>query len=87
MFNPVTQSEKFDPDGKFIHLYLPELAKVPAKYIHAPWTMPPIDQAAAGVIVGRDYPAPVVDHASARAIALQLYADATGKRRPGSPHG
>ena len=81
IFNPVTQSERFDPDGKFIRLYLPELASVPARYIHAPWTMPPIDQTAAGVIIGRDYPAPLVDHADARKITLELYARAAEGRR------
>jgi hypothetical protein len=52
IFNPVTQSEKFDPDGAFIRR-LPELAKVPDKYIHAPWTLPPIDQKLAGCVIGR----------------------------------
>jgi len=82
IFNPVTQSERFDPDGKFIRLYLPELARLPARYIHAPWKTPPVDQAAAGVIIGRDYPAPVVDHAEARRITLELYAQATAGRFP-----
>ncbi len=81
IFNPVTQSERFDPDGKFIRLYLPELAEVPTKYIHAPWNLPPVDRAGAGVIVGRDYPAPLVDHADARKITLELYARAAEGRR------
>jgi deoxyribodipyrimidine photo-lyase len=78
IFNPVTQSEKFDPEGKFIRLYLPELARVPTRYIHAPWTMPALEQQAAGIRIGVDYPAPVVDHAQARAVALALYAAARG---------
>jgi deoxyribodipyrimidine photo-lyase len=61
IFNPVTQSEKFDAEGKFIRRYVPELAKVPAKRIHAPWTMGPIEQQASGCVIGRDYPEPVVD--------------------------
>ena len=73
IFNPVTQSEKFDADGRFIRRYVPELEKVPARYIHAPWTMTPAQQQAVGVVIGRDYPAPVVDHAQARLIALELY--------------
>jgi deoxyribodipyrimidine photo-lyase len=73
IFNPVTQSEKFDPHGRFIRLYLPELERVPDRYIHAPWQMPPLEQAACGVRIGVDYPAPVVDHAAARAVALALY--------------
>jgi deoxyribodipyrimidine photo-lyase len=69
----VTQSEKFDPGGKFIRKYVPELARVPAKLVHAPWTMRAVDQEAWGCVIGRDYPAPVVDHARARAITLELY--------------
>jgi deoxyribodipyrimidine photo-lyase len=73
IFNPVTQSEKFDPDGKFIRRYLPELARVTEKHIHAPWRMRQIDQEEAGVVIGRDYPPPIVDHASAREQTLARY--------------
>lgn len=73
IFNPVTQSERFDPDGVFIRKYLPELAKVPDKYIHAPWTLPPIDQKLAGCVIGTDYPAPIVDHARARELTLARF--------------
>ena len=79
IFNPVTQSEKFDAEGKFIRRYLPELARVPAKFVHAPWSMRWPEQEASGCVIGRDYPAPVVDHARARAIALELY----GRTRKG----
>ena len=78
IFNPVTQSEKFDPDGSFIRRYLPELARVPDKYIHAPWTLPPIDQKLAGCEIGKDYPAPVVDHAQARERTLARFAVVKG---------
>lgn len=74
IFNPITQSEKFDPAGKFIRRYLPELAKVPDKYIHAPWTMSRHEQEALGFLIGRDYPAPIVDHKSARERTLARYA-------------
>jgi deoxyribodipyrimidine photo-lyase len=74
IFNPVTQSEKFDPDGKFIRRYVPELARVPDKYIHAPWTMGRLEQEALGVVIGRDYPGPIVDHAAAREKTLARYA-------------
>jgi deoxyribodipyrimidine photo-lyase len=74
IFNPITQSEKFDPDGKFIRRYVPELAKVPNKYIHAPWRMGGIEQDALGVVIGRDYPGPIVDHATAREATLARYA-------------
>lgn len=74
IFNPITQSKKFDPDGKFIRRYVPELAAVPNKYIHAPWTMGRLEQEAIGVIIGRDYPGPIVDHAQAREETLARYA-------------
>lgn len=74
IFNPVTQSEKFDPDGKFIRRYVPELAAVSNKYIHAPWLMGRLEQESLGVVMGRDYPAPIVDHAQAREQTLARYA-------------
>ena len=80
IFNPVTQSQRFDPQGRFIRLYLPELAQVSDEFIHAPWTMSAEQQARAGVAIGRDYPAPIVDHAQARKVALELYAAARGRR-------
>jgi len=73
IFNPVTQSERFDPEGHFIRRYVPELAPVPDKYIHAPWTLPPIEQQALGVRIGKDYPEPIVDHAAARARTLARF--------------
>ena len=73
IFNPVSQSEKFDPDGAFIRRWVPELSRVPAAFIHAPWKMPPLEQVAWGCVLGRDYPGPVVDHAVQRARALALY--------------
>jgi deoxyribodipyrimidine photo-lyase len=73
IFNPLTQSERFDPQGKFIRRYLPELAKVPDKFIHAPWTMTDKLQAECGVVIGRDYPAPVVEHRLQREKALALF--------------
>ena len=73
IFNPVTQSEKFDPDGRFIRRYLPELARVPDKFIHVPWAMGGIDQTACRTKIGVDYPAPVVDHAVARARTLARF--------------
>jgi deoxyribodipyrimidine photo-lyase len=76
IFNPVTQSEKFDPDGKFIRRYLPQLAALPAKLIHAPWTAPPLALTAAAITLGPagNYPLPVVDHAAAREKTLARYA-------------
>jgi len=73
IFNPVSQSERFDPGGKFIRRYLPELARVPDRWIHAPWTMPPLEQQAHGCVIGRDYPEPVVEHSAQRERALSLF--------------
>ncbi len=80
IFNPVAQSEKFDPEGRFIRRYLPQLAKLPDKLIHAPWLARPADLDAAGVRLGVDYPAPVVDHAEARKKTLERYAVVKGAR-------
>ncbi len=74
IFNPVTQSQRFDPRGAFIRRYLPQLAGLSDRQVHAPWLMTPDEQARDGCVVGRDYPAPIVDHASARARTLQRYA-------------
>ncbi len=74
IFNPVSQSEKFDADGKFIRRYLPQLAKLPKAAIHAPWTAKPMELAEAGVVLGQNYPRPVVAHDVARALTLERYA-------------
>ncbi len=74
IFNPITQSERFDAEGKFIRKYVSELAACDNKKIHAPWLMTALEQQATGVIIGRHYPAPVVDHAAARIKTLALYA-------------
>ena len=74
IFNPVSQSEKFDPEGKFIRRYVPELANLSAKAIHAPWLAGELELQAAGVTLGKTYPRPIVDHAEARATTLERYA-------------
>jgi deoxyribodipyrimidine photo-lyase len=76
IFNPVTQSEKFDPEGRCIRRYVPELRGCSDKAIHTPWQMTQEQQRAAGVRIDRDYPLPIVDHAQARREALALYASA-----------
>jgi deoxyribodipyrimidine photo-lyase len=76
VFNPLTQSRRFDPEGKFIRRYLPQLARLDDEQIHAPWLLGPIELEAAGVELGRNYPRPIVDHAEARAKTLQRYAAA-----------
>jgi deoxyribodipyrimidine photo-lyase len=74
IFNPTNQSEKFDPEGKFIRRYVPALAKLSNKAIHAPWLAKPLELEEAGLVLGRDYPRPIVDHAEARAHTLERYA-------------
>ncbi|MCC6140279.1 MAG: deoxyribodipyrimidine photo-lyase [Nitrospira sp.] len=76
IFNPALQSKKFDPGGEYICLYVPELAKVSRKWIHEPHLMPVDEQTRAGCYIGRDYPAPLVDHRQAREEYLSL-----GKQR------
>jgi deoxyribodipyrimidine photo-lyase len=73
IFNPVTQSEKFDAQGKFIKRYVPALKALSDKAIHAPWLAKPLELQAAGIALGADYPLPVVDHAKARARTLLRY--------------
>lgn len=73
IFNPTSQGQRFDPDGAYVRRYVPELANVPSKHIHAPHLMAPAEQARADIQVGRDYPAPVVDHKQRRARALEIY--------------
>jgi deoxyribodipyrimidine photo-lyase len=74
IFNPTSQSEKFDAEGKFIRRYVPALAELSNKDIHAPWLAKPIALQAAGVGIGKNYPEPIVDHAQARAETLARYA-------------
>jgi deoxyribodipyrimidine photo-lyase len=73
IFNPVSQSEKFDAQGKFIRKYVPELSACQDKEIHAPWLIPALRMQLLNIKMGIDYPYPVVDHASQRERALHLY--------------
>jgi deoxyribodipyrimidine photo-lyase len=73
IFNPLTQSRRFDPEGKFIRRYLSQLAGLDDTQIHAPWEVGPIELEAAGVELGRSYARPIVDHAEARAETLRRY--------------
>ena len=73
VFNPMLQGAKFDPAGDYVRRWVPELAKLPAEFIHRPWEAPPVVLAAASVQLGRDYPEPIVRHAEARAAALAAF--------------
>ena len=76
VFNPVMQSQKFDPDGAYLRRWLPELAHVPLDSLHEPWKMEKSDQIKARCTLGVDYPLPIVDHHAARDRVLEAYAAA-----------
>jgi len=82
IFNPVTQGERFDPRGAYVRRHVPELARLPDALIQAPWRAGPVDLAAAGVVLGRDYPEPIVDHDAARERTLARFG--AGRRNSGS---
>ncbi|MBP0618078.1 cryptochrome/photolyase family protein [Jiella mangrovi] len=73
IFNPITQSEKFDPKGDYIRTFVPELKDLPSTAIHAPWEADESTLAEAGVTLGKTYPKPIVDHGEARQRALDAY--------------
>jgi deoxyribodipyrimidine photo-lyase len=81
IFNPLLQGKKYDPQGDYVRRWMPELARVPDKFLHQPWKMPLGVQREAGCIIGQDYPAPIVDHAWARGRALAAYKQA--REEPG----
>jgi deoxyribodipyrimidine photo-lyase len=73
VFNPVLQGQRFDPEGAYVRRWVPELAALPAKWIHRPWEADSEVLAEADVELGTDYPEPIVDHALARDRALAAY--------------
>ncbi|MBA3957728.1 MAG: deoxyribodipyrimidine photo-lyase [Parachlamydiaceae bacterium] len=74
IFNPITQGEKFDPEGKYVREWIPELALLPNEWIHRPWEAPETVLQKAGVVLGKTYPKPIVDHGKARERALEAFA-------------
>jgi deoxyribodipyrimidine photo-lyase len=79
IFNPILQGEKFDPEGRYVRSYVPELAKLPDHYLHQPWEAPAATLDQAGVRLGRDYPWPIIQHRAGRERALAALA--ANKRR------
>ena len=73
VFNPTLQGIKFDPQGAYVRRWVPELTTVPNDFIHAPWKMPADVQRRVGCFIGKDYPAPLVDHALARDRVLNVF--------------
>ena len=71
IFNPVTQGEKFDPQGDYVRHWVPELNKLPSEWVHKPWEAPARLLADAGIELGSTYPLPIVDHREARSRALE----------------
>jgi deoxyribodipyrimidine photo-lyase len=71
IFNPVSQGEKFDPDGDYVRRWVPELDKLSSKWVHTPWEAPADALADAGIELGRTYPSPIIDHREARSRALE----------------
>ena len=78
IFHPVLQGERFDPEGDYVRRWVPELARVPARWIHRPWEAPESALAEAGVQLGGDYPRPLVDHGERRSRAIAMFRDAGG---------
>ncbi len=81
IFNPVTQGKKFDPDGDYVRRYVPELADLPAKHIHAPWEAPAGVLKDAGVALGDSYPEPIVELKASRERALDAFKSLSSKKR------
>jgi deoxyribodipyrimidine photo-lyase len=73
IFNPISQGRKFDPDGRYVRQWVPELAGLPTGLIHAPFEASPLELAAAGVVLGKTYPLPLVEHTAARDRALAAF--------------
>lgn len=79
IFNPITQGEKFDPDGDYVRRFVPELKDMPAKFIHKPSEAPLLVLKQAGVSLGKTYPLPIVDHGKARDAAMAAFQGLKGE--------
>lgn len=73
IYNPASQGKRYDPEGKYVRKYVPELSAVPDKYLNEPWKMSEAEQEKADCLLGKDYPLPIVDHKAAREAALARF--------------
>ena len=73
IFNPIIQGEKFDKDGAYVRKYCPELNNLPDKFLHHPWDAPEEVLEESGIVLGKDYPTPIVDLKESRTDALNKY--------------
>jgi deoxyribodipyrimidine photo-lyase len=73
IFNPILQGQKHDPEAEYIRRWVPELRELPNDYLHKPWEAPRETQEEHGVIIGKDYPEPIVDHQDARDRTIERY--------------
>lgn len=78
IFNPVLQGEKFDPEGEYVREWIPELKAVSNRWIHKPWEAPTSELSSSGVVLGKNYPHPIVDHSAAREEALRAFKSIRG---------
>lgn len=82
IFNPVLQGEKYDPNGEYVRRWVPELARIPVKFIHKPWQMPETLQKELGMVIGKDYPLPMVDHALVKGRAVDVFSNSAARLFP-----
>ncbi len=78
IFNPVTQGQKFDPNGDYVRKYVPEISELPDKYLHSPWEAPANVLNMAGIRLGDTYPQPIVDLKASRERALDAFKAISG---------
>jgi deoxyribodipyrimidine photo-lyase len=79
IFNPIAQGQKFDPSGEYTRKFVPELRKLPNKYLFTPWEAPTELLADSGIKLGKDYPYPIVDLKNSRELALDAYSSISRK--------